>query len=97
MHNLFLNLAQYHVREVLGLEGVNSTVPMRNATPQEMVVARKIWANSNTTACRLRKLTNPALIGLCAENNIALSGRKNKLRKVDIISALIVSLSLVRL
>jgi hypothetical protein len=92
MHNLFLNLVQYHIRHVLGLEEVNSVAPIRNATPKEMDIARKVWANGNATACQLRKLTNPALIRLCAENNIPLpeSGSNKKHRKVDIISVLMV-------
>lgn len=92
MHNLFLNLVQYHVRHVLGLEEVDSAVPIRNATPKEMVMARKVWANGNATTCQLRKLTNPALIGLCAENHIALPEPESnkKHRKVDIISVLMV-------
>jgi len=96
MHNLFLNIVQYHIRCVLGI-GSDLPAPAKEATPKEMVTARKVYAKGKATTSQLRKLKNQALIGLCAENEIALpkSGNKNKLRKLDIISILVVGFPLV--
>lgn len=90
MHNLFLNVVEFHIREVLQLEAAPEQLPA--ASPDEMVVARKIWADGNATAAQLGKLKVPALIGLCAENNASLPEpeRKNGLKKKEIIAALTV-------
>lgn len=95
MHNLFLNIVQFHIREVLQLEAATGgSGQAREATPKEMTAARKVWDNGNTTSGRLGRLSNPALIALCAENNVDLSEPLKALKKREIIVTLMVSLVL---
>lgn len=75
MHNLFLNLVKHHCREILQIDLVGDikdeeSVPV--ATPEEMVAARKIWADGAKSKNRLRRIKVPALLALCIENNVVL-------------------------
>ena len=49
------------------------------ATPEEMVAAREMWANSVKSKNQLRKIKVPALLALCIKNQVVLprpSGRQ---------------------
>jgi len=79
MHSLFLNLVKYHVEQVIGLREETKAV-FPPATTEEMVEARKVWAGVPSES-RLKKVKMPALLGLCAENEITLpetGGRRIK-------------------
>ena len=95
MHNLFLGLVQHHIRNILQIEAAMTDEVASAATPKQMTKARKIWSSGNTTLSQLNKLTCSALTGLCREEKVdlpQLEGRK-KLRKKDMIVALMVSLA----
>lgn len=93
MHNLFLGLVRHHVRCILQIEAAMADEVVSAATPKQMAKAKKIWSGNCTTISQLDKLTCSALIGLCREEHLDLpqpEGGK-KLRKKDIIAALMVS------
>jgi hypothetical protein len=94
MHNLFLNLVKHHFREILQIDLVGDvkdeeSVPV--ATPEEMVAARKLWANSVKSKNQLRKIKVPALLALCIENNVVLPrpNHGQRLLRSQIIDALL--------
>jgi hypothetical protein len=95
MHNLFLGLVRHHIRNILQIEAAMADEVVSAATPKQMTKARKIWSNGNITLSQLNKLTCSALTTLCREEKIDLprpeGGRK--LRKKDIITALMVRLA----
>ena len=98
MHNLFLGLVQYHIRCILQIEAAMADEVVLAATPKQMTKARKIWSSGSVTISQLNKLTCSALTGLCHDENVDLPhppGGK-KLRKKDLIAALMVSLESVR-
>ncbi len=90
MHNLFLNLVKYHMETVVGLrEEVKAVFPA--ATREEMVEARKVWAKGLTRESQLRKVKVPALLGLCAENEVSLPNPQGRrLKRSVILAALMV-------
>jgi len=100
MHNLFLNLVKHHCREILQIDLVGDvkdeeSVPV--ATPEEMVAARKMWANGAKSKNQLRKIKVPALLALCIENQVVLprpNGGQRLLRSQIIDTLLNVSLTL---
>ena len=73
MHNLFLGLVQFHVREVLGIEDAQ-TEKHRPATVKEMNGAKLALATLNTKA--LHRVRIPVLRELCAQNGIDLGVKK---------------------
>jgi hypothetical protein len=98
MHNLFLGLVKYHFREVLGMEILDSKPsedkepePEREITEKEMVKARKIMENPNST--QLRKFRIPILRALCDEKDVTNQVRHSGERqtKKGFVRALIVS------
>jgi len=91
MHNLFLNLVQHHMREVLQLEV--SAAEEAVATAKEMVNGREVWANGNATPGQLKRLKFCVLTALCEENKISVKEGKDgkKLRKKEVIGLMIVS------
>jgi hypothetical protein len=91
MHSLFLNLVKYHVEQVVGLREETKAV-FPPATTEEMVEARRVWAKGVTRESHLKKVKMPALLGLCAENEISLprpEGRR--IKRSVVVAALIVS------
>ena len=100
MHNLFLNLVKHHCCEILQIDLVGDvkdeeSVPV--ATPEEMVAARKMWANGAKSKNQLRNIKVPALLALCIENQVVLprpNGGQLLLRSQIIDAPLSVSLTL---
>ena len=91
MHNLFLNLVKYHIEHVVGLREDEKAV-FPPATTEEMTVAREVWAKGVTNKNQLKKVNIPALLGLCAENEISLPRPEGRRIKRDVIvMALVVS------
>jgi hypothetical protein len=92
MHNLFLNLVKYHIEEVVGLrEEVKAVFPP--ATTEEMVEARKVWTKGVNRESQLKKVKMPALLGLCAENEITLPETEGRrIKRSVLIAAMIVCL-----
>jgi hypothetical protein len=98
MHNLFLGLVQFHVRNVLQIAGVVSfdeeEEQLPSATPEEMLEARKALEKGPTKPSDLKKVKIPALLSLCAEFGIVISrpdgGRP---RRADVVRALIVGVT----
>jgi hypothetical protein len=87
MHNLFLGLVQFHVREVLGIEEVQAEAD-RPVTDKEMNDAKRTLATLNAKA--LNRVRIPVLRELCAQNGIDL-GVKKKLKKKNLVQLLTVS------
>jgi hypothetical protein len=87
MHNLFLGLVQFHVREVLGIEEAQKEKG-HPATDKELSTAKAALATSNVKA--LDRARVPVLRQLCNENGITLSSSR-KLKKKQIIEILLVS------
>jgi hypothetical protein len=81
MHNLFLGLVQFHVREVLGIEEVQAEAG-RPVTDKEINGAKHALATLNTKA--LDRVRISVLRELCAQNGIDL-GAKKKLKKKNIL------------
>ena len=86
MHNLFLGLVQFHVREVLGIDDAQ-TEEHRPATDKEMNGAKHALATLNTKA--LDRVRIPILRELCAQNGIDL-GMNKKLKKKNLVQMLTV-------
>lgn len=86
MHNLFLGLVQFHVREVLGIEDAQAE-KHRPVTDKEMNGAKQALAALNTKS--LDRVRIPVLRELCALNGIDL-GVKKKLRKKKLVQMLTV-------
>jgi hypothetical protein len=89
MHNLFLGLVQFHIREVLGIsieEAQNDQG--RPVTEKEMDNAKRHLGALDTKA--LDRTRIPVLKKLCGENGINLKFGK-KLKKKNLIQQLIVS------
>ena len=89
MHNLFLGLVQFHIREVLGIS--NEEVqddPGHPVTEKEMDNAKRVLSALNTKA--LHRARIPVLNKLCAENGISLKFGK-RLKKKYLVQQLIVS------
>ena len=91
MHNLFLGLVQFHVREVLGIEDVQAE-EHRPVTNEEMNGAKRALATLNAKA--LDRVRIPVLRKLCAQNGIDL-GVKKKLKKKNLVQMLTVGYLLV--
>ena len=91
MHNLFLGLVQYHVREVLGIEDAH-VEEQRPVTDKEMNGAKRALAILNTKA--LDRVRIPVLRELCVQNGIDL-GVRRKLKKKDLVQMLTVGYLLV--
>ena len=94
MHNLFLNLVKHHCREILQIDLVGDIKDEESvsvATPEEMVAARKIWADGAKSKNRLRRIKVPALLALCTENNVVLPrpNHGQRLLRSQIIDALL--------
>jgi hypothetical protein len=87
MHNLFLGLVQFHVREVLGIEEAQAETS-RPVTDKEINDAQHALAAVNTKA--LDRVRLPVLRELCAQNGIDL-GAKKKLKKKSLVNMLLVS------
>jgi hypothetical protein len=102
MHNLFLGLVRFHIRTVLGMQVAGNPEEGDGyppATSDEMAVARQLWETGFTKVSQLKKIKIPALLGLCAENEISLPrpiGGGERVRRLDITNALIVRLCRVR-
>jgi hypothetical protein len=82
---------KYHVEQVVGLREETKAV-FPPATTEEMVEARRVWAKGVTRESHLKKVKMPALLGLCAENEISLprpEGRR--IKRSVVVAALIVS------
>jgi tnp2 family transposase len=87
MHNLFLGLVQFHVREVLGVEDAQ-TEEDHPVTIKELENARK-----GVTALNLKTLNRSrvsVLKALCTENGIDISATR-KLKKKHLVQLLTVS------
>jgi hypothetical protein len=84
MHNLFLGLVQFHVREVLGIEDAKAK-DHRPVTDMEMNGAKHALATLNTKA--LNRIRIPVLRELCAQKGIDI-GAKKKLKKKNLIQML---------
>lgn len=91
MHNSFLNLVKYHMRDVLQLEAAEAEKVV--ATSKEMDDGRKVWAGGKVTPSQLKKLKLCVLTGLCKENKISIEGGEGgkRLRKKDIVEVMVVS------
>lgn len=87
MHNLFLGLVQFHVREVLGVEDAQAEED-HPATTKELENARKGVAALNLKALNRSRVS--VLKNLCTENGINVSTTK-KLKKKHLIQLLTVS------
>jgi hypothetical protein len=87
MHNLFLGLVQFHVREILGIDDAQAE-EHRPVMDQEINCAKRALATLNTKA--LGRVRIPVLRELCAQNGIDLGGKK-KLKKKKIVQVLTVS------
>ena len=87
MHNLFLGLVQFHVREVLGLEDTQ-TEDDRPVTIKELEKARRGLAALSSKALNRSKIS--VLKVLCTENGIDISATR-KLKKKHLIQLLTVS------
>ena len=85
MHNLFLGLVQFHVRQVLGIEEVQAEETGRPVTDKEINGAKQALATLNTKA--LDRARIPVLRELCARNRIDL-GAKKKLKKKNLVQIL---------
>ena len=85
MHNLFLGLVQFHVREVLGIDKVQAEERGRPVTDKEINGAKQALASLNTKA--LDRVCVPILRELCAQNGIDL-GVKKKLKKKHLVQIL---------
>jgi len=86
MHNLFLGLVQFHVREVLGIEEVQAKAEAgRPVTDKEINGAKHALATPNTKA--LDRVRIPVLRELCAQNGIDLGGKK-KLKRSNLVQML---------
>ena len=86
MHNLFLGLVQFHVREVLGIEDAQ-TEKHRPVTVKEMNSAKRALATPNIKA--LQRVPISVLRELCAQTGIDL-GVKKKLTKKYLVQMLTV-------
>jgi hypothetical protein len=86
MHNLFLGLVQFHVREVLGIEDAQAE-KHRPVTDKEMNDAKRALATLNTKA--LDRVRIPVLRELCTQNRIDL-GVKKKEKKKNLVQMLTV-------
>jgi len=86
MHNLFLGLVQFHVREVLGVEDAQAE-KHRPVTVEEMNGAKQALATLNTKA--LDRVRIPVLRELCAQNGFDI-GAKKKLKKKNLVQVLVV-------
>jgi hypothetical protein len=84
MHNLFLGLVQFHVREVLGIEDAQAE-EHRPVTGKEMNDAKRAMDTLNTKA--LNRARIPVLRELCAQNGIDL-GEKKRLKKKNLVQML---------
>jgi hypothetical protein len=91
MHNSFLNLVKYHMRDVLQLEAAEAEKVV--ATSKEMDDGRKVWAGGKVTPSQLKKLKLCVLTGLCKENKISIEEGEGgkRLRKKDIVEVMVVS------
>ena len=87
MHNLFLGLVQFHVREVLGVEDAQAEED-HSITIEELEKARRGVAALNLKA--LNHLRVSVLKVLCTENGIDISGAR-KPKKKHLIQLLMVS------
>lgn len=86
MHNLFLGLVQFHVREVLGVEDAQAEED-HSVTLKELENARKGIAALNLKALNRSRVS--ALKVLCTENGIDI-GAARKLKKKSLIQLLTV-------
>jgi hypothetical protein len=91
MHNLFLGLVQFHVREVLGIDDAQAE-EHRPVTDEEMNIAKRALATLNTKA--LGRVRIPVLRKLCAHKEIDL-GMKKKFKKKNLVQILTVGCLLV--
>jgi Transposase family tnp2 len=87
MHNLFLGLVQFHVREVLGVEDAQPEED-RKVTIKELEKARKGVTVLNLKALNRSRVS--VLKVLCTENGIDISAAR-KLKKKHLIQLLTVS------
>ena len=87
MHNLFLGLVQFHVREILGIDDAQGE-EHRPVMDQEVNCAKRALATLNTKA--LGRVRIPVLRELCAQNGIDL-GEKKKIVQVLTVSHLLVA------
>lgn len=77
MHNLFLGLAQFHVREVLGIEDAQTkSDKSRPVSEKEMRDARAALKNFNTKGLNRSRVST--LERLCGENDINVDTHKKK-------------------
>ena len=79
MHNLFLGLVQFHVREVLGIEDVQSE-KHRPVTVKEMNRAKRTLATLNTKALNRERI--PVLRELCTQKGIDIGEKKKWKKKI---------------
>lgn len=93
MHNLFLGLAQHHMRKVLGGDVVkdeSQAKPIRIANVAEIELARTIWAEGIRNKTHLGPVNMPGLQALCQEHGIAVAcAPGKKLRRHDLVTALL--------
>lgn len=87
MHNLFLGLVQFHVREVLGVEDAQAEED-RQVTIEELENARRGVAALNLKALNRSRVS--VLKVLCTENGIDVRAAK-KLKKKHLVQLLTVS------
>jgi hypothetical protein len=89
MHNFFLGLVQFHLREVLGIEDAQAKEhhPVNPVTDKERNDAKCALASLNTKA--LDRVRIPVLRELCAQSGIDL-GVKKRLKKKDLVQMLTV-------
>jgi hypothetical protein len=90
MHNLFLGLVQFHVREVLGVDDAQSdeNSTSRPVTEKELDDARRGMAKSNLKAMGRARVAT--LKQLCVEKGIDLSSTR-RVKKKKLIQYLLVS------
>lgn len=93
MHNLFLGLAQYHTRKVLGADVAEDkppAKPIRMADAGEVERARALWAKGFQDEGDLKSLNMSGLQVMCEEHDIVVASPPGKkLRRRDFVAALL--------
>ena len=96
MHNLFLGLVKHHIETVLGVREAgkpNKRADCPLATKDELLAARKVLSKGLKKKSDLKKVKKPALLGLCAENQIELPRpAAGEITRATMVDVLIVSL-----
>ena len=93
MHNIFLGLIQFHVRQILGIEAPQSSpVEERPVSEKEKAAAKRALGDSNLAG--LRRARVPTLEVLCKERKMHLEPEPGvKRNKAYLIEKLLVSRS----